>query len=144
MNLEKALDRTSLRAGLIGKNLANVNTAGYKRLDTDFAIALEGQQGAVGDRVAAIRSRIGSGAPVQLHGSRVGRNSLDVGIQGAEAGSSDSPVTRDPSNVRVDGSSVNLETEIQSMTETQLRYEMLTELTSRYFGGLQSVIREGR
>jgi len=45
---------------------------------------------------------------------------------------------------RVDGNSVDLEAEVSAIAETELRYETLTELTSRYFGGLRSVIREGR
>lgn len=43
-NLGNALSRTTYRQGLLTKNLANVNTPGYKREDTDFAIHLEGEQ----------------------------------------------------------------------------------------------------
>ncbi len=50
----------------------------------------------------------------------------------------------DPGSIRVDGSSVDLETEVASLAETELRYQMLTEMTARYFRGLENVIREGR
>lgn len=43
--------------------------------------------------------------------------------------------------VRVDGNSVNMEQEVASMAETEMRYQMLTEVTRRYFGGLNNVIR---
>ncbi|MDI9641613.1 hypothetical protein QPK87_17505 [Kamptonema cortianum] len=46
--------------------------------------------------------------------------------------------------VRVDGSSVELETEVMNIAEMEIRYQLLTEITSRHFSGLQSVIREGR
>lgn len=46
--------------------------------------------------------------------------------------------------VRVDGNGVDLEQEVTALTETELRYQMLTEMTNRYFSGLKNVIREGR
>ncbi|MBS1700696.1 MAG: flagellar basal body rod protein FlgB [Armatimonadetes bacterium] len=39
--LNRSLDRTSERQSLLMKNLANVNTPGYKRQDCDFNIMLE-------------------------------------------------------------------------------------------------------
>lgn len=45
---------------------------------------------------------------------------------------------------RVDGSTVDLEAEVLALAETELRYQALTEMTSRYFAGLKNVIREGR
>ena len=47
-------------------------------------------------------------------------------------------------SIRIDGNSVDMEQEVASLGETELRYEMLTEMTSRYFAGLKSAIREGR
>lgn len=48
------------------------------------------------------------------------------------------------SSVRMDGNNVDLEYEVKCIAETEQRYNTLTELTSRYFSGLKSVIREGR
>ena len=39
-NLQKAMARTTERHALISRNIANVNTAGYKRQDKDFNILL--------------------------------------------------------------------------------------------------------
>ncbi|MBX3119380.1 MAG: flagellar basal body rod protein FlgB [Fimbriimonadaceae bacterium] len=47
-------------------------------------------------------------------------------------------------SVRVDGSSVDLEKEVMSIAETELRYQALTDFTNRYFSGLRNVIREGK
>lgn len=48
------------------------------------------------------------------------------------------------SSIRVDGNSVDLETEVMAIAEMEMRYQMMSEVTSRYFSGLKSVIREGR
>ncbi len=53
-------------------------------------------------------------------------------------------VQRDNGSVRIDGNSVDLEQEVMSMAQAELRYQALSEMTSRHFSGLQSVIREGR
>lgn len=50
----------------------------------------------------------------------------------------------DQTSNRNDGSNVDLEQEVYGMAETELRYQVLTDMTNRYFSGLKSVIREGR
>ena len=40
-NLNRALNKTSERQSMLMKNLANVNTPGYKREDMDFSIMLD-------------------------------------------------------------------------------------------------------
>lgn len=77
------------------------------------------------------------------------RKDIDFGIELDEATSGGKLSTRSgvrtsPGSVRIDGNSVDMEQEVASLGETELRYEMLTELTSRYFSGLKTVIREGR
>ncbi len=47
-------------------------------------------------------------------------------------------------SIRIDGNSVDLETEVMSIAEMEVRYQMLAEITGRYFQGLKSAIREGR
>lgn len=47
-------------------------------------------------------------------------------------------------SIRIDGNSVDLETEVMSIAEMEVRYQLMSEITSRYFSGLKSVIREGR
>ncbi|MBS1714728.1 MAG: flagellar basal body rod protein FlgB [Armatimonadetes bacterium] len=46
--------------------------------------------------------------------------------------------------VRIDGNGVDLEKEVAGIGESELRYELLTEITGNYFSGLRNVIREGR
>lgn len=114
-NMAAAMTRTTQRHALLGDNLANVNTPGYKRRDVDFGVELQRAQQAREQR----RSHL-SAEPIL----------------------SDEKV--DNSDVRVDGSSVDLEKEVVALAETELRYQALTDMTGRYFSGLKNVIREGR
>ncbi len=109
--LNRSLNKTAERQSLLMDNLANVNTPGYKRQDSDFHILLEDSMDNF-DEVVANR-KIGA-----MRGSK--------------------------SSLRIDGNNVDMEYEVMSIANTETRYNTLTELTSRYFSGLKSVIREGR
>ncbi|MCX7800445.1 MAG: flagellar basal body rod protein FlgB [Fimbriimonadales bacterium] len=71
---------------------------------------------------------------------------LEERLAGSAAGASplDDETRQDRGDVRVDGSSVDLEREVMALAETELRYQALTDLTARYFSGLKNVIRGGR
>lgn len=113
-NLANAMNRTTQRHALLTKNLANVNVPGYKREDIDFGIVLDGEE-AGGDNIGRLKNSLGGN-------QNQGNNN----------------------SIRIDGNSVDLEKEVMSIAESELRYQMLSELTSKYFSGLKSVIREGR
>ncbi|MBS1722932.1 MAG: flagellar basal body rod protein FlgB [Armatimonadetes bacterium] len=113
-NIEHAMGRATQRHALLTENLANVNVPGYKRRDVDFGIELEQAEGEAQSPLDKLQGRL-SGHMSHADGS-----------------------------VRIDGNSVDMEQEVAGIGETEVRYEMLSELASRYFGGLKSVIREGR
>lgn len=113
-NYTRSLGRTTVRQSLLGNNLANVNVPGYKRKDVGFAIELEGAEAGAGSAANHIWQQLG--------------------------GTGDG-IRTDYVSIRMDGNSVDLEQEVMSIAETELRYNMLTEMTGRYFSGLQSVIR---
>ncbi len=46
--------------------------------------------------------------------------------------------------VRMDGNGVDLEQEVMSIAQTEMRYQALTDMTANYFGNLKNVIREGK
>lgn len=50
----------------------------------------------------------------------------------------------DDVSIRMDGSSVDLEREVFSIAETELRYQIVTDMVGRYFSGMKNVIKEGR
>lgn len=81
------------------------------------------------------------------------RKDIDFGIEletaqsmaaGLSPSALQSGVRTSTGSVRVDGNSVDLEQEVAGIGESELRYEMLTEMTARFFGGLKNVIKEGR
>lgn len=47
-------------------------------------------------------------------------------------------------SLRLDGNNVDLEQEVMSLAETELRYQAVTDMASSYFSGMKNVIREGR
>lgn len=54
------------------------------------------------------------------------------------------PIRTENGSIRTDGNSVDLEREVYGIAETELRYQLLSDMTSKYFRGLRNVIREGR
>ena len=50
----------------------------------------------------------------------------------------------DETSVRLDGNNVDLEREVMALSETELRYQALTDMANGYFSNLKSVIREGK
>jgi flagellar basal-body rod protein FlgB len=66
------------------------------------------------------------------------------GEQDKLGGLGDGAVHTDSGSVRLDGNSVDLESEVMSLSETELRYQALTDMTASYFSSLKNVIREGR
>ncbi|MBS1706832.1 MAG: flagellar basal body rod protein FlgB [Armatimonadetes bacterium] len=47
-------------------------------------------------------------------------------------------------SIRTDGNSVDLEREVYDISETELRYNILSDMAARYFSNLKNVIREGK
>ena len=76
---------------------------------------------------------------VALQNEIGGQTQAQLDIQDAKA-----QAASDQVSLRPDGNNVDMEREVTNMAETDLRYQTLTELTSDYFSGLKSVIREGK
>lgn len=113
---QKALTRTSERHSVLTNNLANLNTPGYKRKDVDFNVPMDDGPGLKSEK---------------LRGWRQG--------PGSTTNSSSNSAS-----VRVDGNSVDLEQEVFSIAETEMRYQIVSDMVNKYFSGLKNVIREGR
>ena len=50
----------------------------------------------------------------------------------------------DQTSIRLDGNNVDMEREVASVTETEMFYQAVTDLTAGYFSGLKTVIKEGK
>lgn len=81
------------------------------------------------------------------------RRDMDFGITLDSAEGSEASLARraneargfeQDGEIRVDQSGVDVEREVVTIAETEARYRMLTEISSRYFSGLKNVIREGK
>jgi flagellar basal-body rod protein FlgB len=53
-------------------------------------------------------------------------------------------VTTNQGSIRVDGNSVDLESEVADIADTEMHYMVLTDMTARYFSNLKNVIKEGK
>lgn len=119
-NLQNALGKTTRRQSMLMANMANVNVPGYKRQDVDFSISLATEM-------------------------NDGANTDGSGPKRFEEFAADSMLNSgDDSSIRVDKNSVDVEREVMSIAETDLRFKALTQMTGSYFSGLKNVIREGR
>jgi flagellar basal-body rod protein FlgB len=71
----------------------------------------------------------------------------ELGQAGGEPGlSAPDRISRIDSSasLRLDGNTVDLEREVMSLAETELRYQALSDMASQHIAGLKNVIREGR
>jgi len=116
-----ALDGLAKRQEAIGRNLANVDTPGYRAQNVNFEETLQ----------AALRDE--------------GRPTLTLARTSAEhlGGASDRPLLllsyRQGGSFRADGNNVNVDTELTQMAETGLRYQALTQLISKKLLLLKSI-----
>jgi flagellar basal-body rod protein FlgB len=108
--LEGALDGLSQRESLIASNLANIDTPGYRPQSIDFESALR----------AEIDRQTG-GLASTTPGSMPAAQAFDGGQ-------------------RNDGNTVDLESEMTALIETQLRYGAVSELVTGKLGMLRTVI----
>ena len=67
------------------------------------------------------------------------KNKLTIGVGGSQPN-----VRIVPGALRIDGNGVDLEKEIFALSENEIRYQTLTQMTRGYFRGLKNVIRGGR
>lgn len=103
-NVEAHIQRQSERAELIASNLANVETPGYKAKDLNFNQVLSRQNNMGAD--------IGTAATHPAHFS----DSMEMG---------EISVTRSvvDNSTRIDGNTVDLDTEMGKLAKIQLQYE---------------------
>ena len=114
--LEKTLDITAKRHGLIASNVANVNTPGYRSKDIPFKKTL---QDAMDNRkVYPVRTH-----PRHFGARENGSGQYDV-VQEKRAG-------------------IDIEQEMFRLTENNLRYQTGVETLLKKFNGLKYAITEG-
>jgi len=120
--LQKALDTLALRHRTLANNVANVNVAGFRRSDVDFAESLQ----------AAVSARQGRGLTV-THPRH---------IKGARSSAGAAAVFQ-PEKPIPDGSAsnVDIDEEMVALSENSLLYETYATLLSVKLATLRAAIR---
>ncbi len=121
--LEKVLDYSALKQKVIGQNIANATTVGYKRKDVEFENVMD----EVNNRLKVDNSRhIKSGDNVISEGSEL-------------------RVVDDPSKENVSGfNNVDIDKEMAELAENNIMFRFAARRMNQYFRDLQAVIRGGR
>lgn len=136
--LARALDGLAAREAAIASNLANVDTPGYRPLVVDFETALRAELDRTsGARPLALASpTLGPSAAEGL--SRTDPRHL-VGVPAPEG--RDGVVRGSIVEAgRNDGNAVDLEAQVTSLAETQLRYAAVSRLISLRLGMFRDVV----
>ena len=125
--LAKSLDFRTKRNALLGSNVANLETPGYKSRDLVFEAAL-------GEAMRAQEP-----GPLRVTDARHmdGRKPVRLDTVKPEVIQTASP------DASLDDNSVNLETEMAKLAENQLAYQALTQMISGRFAALKTAIAEG-
>ena len=115
--LDKAADASMLRHEVISNNIANNDTANYKRRDVKFEEYL--------------KKELSSGDNLDKQVSNVNLNNLNASTYTDLANLS----------YRLDGNNVNIETENANLAENQIRYYTLLDSMSQEFSRIKSVLQ---
>lgn len=124
---EKTLDATWVRNEIIGQNIANVDTPGYKKSSVAFEEHLDN----------AMDSRRFRGNTTDSRHIPIGKSDVDkINIK----------VTKDQQNLstRLDGNNVDIEMEMANQAKNTIRYNTLVQSINNEYTRLKSAIREGR
>jgi flagellar basal-body rod protein FlgB len=118
-----ALDGLTLQQDVIGHNLANIDTPGYRSQTVDFQTSL--------------RRALGSGRGLQLRATHVAHQGF---LQRADRAQM---LNRPGGALRADGNNVDIDVEMAQMTETGIQYQAITQLVTKKFQLLKS-LAQGR
>ncbi len=118
---EKALNIQAQRARILGANLANADTPGYKARDLDFRTALAQADAAGG----ASQLRVTNARHLQPEGY----------VFGAEL------LYRQPLQPSLDGNTVNTQMEMAEFSENAMRYLTSLRILSGRFNKMLSALR---
>ena len=138
--LERALDGLTSRQSAISSNLANIDTPGYRPQTVDFETELKRQVAAMESGFSATEQAAPSTGPSADSAMRTtdprhipSLGAGFAGVSGATSGSTDE-------NLRNDSNTVDLETEMTALTETQIKYSAVSRLVTAKFGQLYTVL----
>jgi flagellar basal-body rod protein FlgB len=137
--LKDALDGLTARQSAISSNLANIDTPGYQAQTVDFETTLRSE-------VQAMESSTGEAAdPSAGPAANVAMRTTDprqyssVASSFASGGQSIENSAANE-NLRNDNNTVDLETEMTALTETQIQYSAVSRLITAKYSQLYDVL----
>ena len=139
-----ALDGLSARESLIASNLANIDTPGYRPASLDFESTLRSVMASQGlDTDGTASGTVGSMRPPSSGPSAAmalqATDPRHYASGAAGVGSTLASQTFDGA-LRNDGNTVDLESEMTALVDTQLRYGAVSELVTGKLGMLHDAI----
>lgn len=142
--MNKALDGLSMRHKAIASNLANVDTPGYRRRDVSFEDRLQSAiQKEQGNSAQTLR-QASNARSLPLVANRPGHIALDLSNQSFEALQPQPEVIEaEGHQYRNDGNTVDVENEMVQLAKNTQRFTAITNLESRNFKSIRSVITGG-
>jgi flagellar basal-body rod protein FlgB len=123
---KRALNGLSARRDMIGQNIANVDTPGYKAQEVSFEGVLKQTIEKTFDRIPPVALKTSKGR--HLQGGSSAADLLQVGY-------------RQGGSARADGNNVDIDQELTQMTETGIRYQAITQAVSKKFNLIKSLVR---
>ena len=125
--LEKALDGLTSRQSAITSNLANIDTPGYQAQTVDFETALRSEVSAMSSSSGnATDPSAGPAADVAMRTTDP-RHFASIASSFSSSGAASSTTNE---SLRNDKNTVDLETEMTALTETQIKYSAVSRLTT--------------
>ncbi len=126
---EQALNFRSQRAEVLGNNIANADTPGYKARDLDFSAVMAEQ---------AAKSASGASGHYQLETT----NSRHIAAEGFDMSMGDSALKyRIPTQPSVDQNTVDAQVEQANYAENAMNFQASFTLLNSKFKGLMSALR---
>ncbi len=122
---EQALYARARRTEVLGANMANADTPGYKARDVDFKAVLESTQTGTSHQVSTART----------HQTHINTGSVDI-----EAALK----YRNPYQPSEDGNTVELHVEQANFAENAIRYQATLTFLGSKFNGIKTALTGGR
>lgn len=123
---KRALNGLSARRDMIGQNIANVDTPGYKAQEVSFEGVLKQTIDKTSNKISPVALKTTKAR--HLQGGASSTELLQAGYR--QGGSS-----------RADGNNVDIDQELTQMTETGIRYQAISQAVSKKFSLLKNLVR---
>ncbi len=117
--LQAALSGLAARQRTIANNVANVDTPGFKASEVNFEDVLN--------------QAVSRGASGSNSGTPVNQFALDAQMR--------TPTVMDATSTRADGNNVDIDQQMEMLSEANLNYSALTQVMSTRLGILRGVIK---